>query len=64
MLKVLLDSAEFSAKVLQNFCPYNGILVRLLAKVLITRSNTLIAHVRAQAHLDFFVKTSVEVSIR
>ena len=35
-LNVLPNSAEFSAKVLQNLCPYKGNLVSLLAKVLIT----------------------------
>ena len=62
-LNVLPNSAEFSAKVLLNLFPYNGFYVRQLAKVLITSGNTLMAHVRVQAHSEFFVKTSVEVSI-
>ena len=46
-LNVLPNSAEFSAKILQDFYSYNEIKFELLAKVLITGGNTLIAHVRA-----------------
>ena len=62
-LNVLPNSAEFSAKILQDLYSCNEIKLELLAKVLITGGNTLMAHVRAQAHSEFFVKTSVEVSI-
>ena len=60
-LNVLLNFAEFSAKILQDLCPCNEIKFELLAKVTITCATHYNTH--ACAHFGFFQKASVEMSI-
>ena len=60
-LNVLLNSAEFSAKILQDLCSCNEIKFELLAKVTISCTTHYNTH--ACAHFGFFQKASVEMSI-
>ncbi len=61
IISKLVNSAEFLAKILQDFCLCNEINGELLAKVLIIGATHNNSH--TYAHFKLFRNTSVEMSI-